>query len=350
MSKREWSASDQTLTHGDEASKKRSGHLIADMGHHREVICTVRFSICEPVDEDDDVRKLPVRREVPCASPPVEEDDDDRKLPTKPLTMVTGLSATRSAVALVKDPRTYSSKASRIVSPSFGILDDHDGDSVSSSVGSLERCLHTINTSLYLWSPESRNFLSEFAKNIKERKTIYWVQGLCPNRDKSLALGKRGLEGLDRAYCPSTNFNDRVLETVAERLRAKMVYCNIRDECIRDGENCMCATAEEAKRLAEVISAFAELVHQKDARFIFQNCDGKSITTTLIPKIKKVESSTPTITFVNEDSYHLSFYGYQCNRCFFTRELPVTNAIGAFLLGNYRSIGSTSTCRICTRI
>ena len=38
MSKREWSASDQTQTHGDEASKKRSGYLIADMGHHCEVI------------------------------------------------------------------------------------------------------------------------------------------------------------------------------------------------------------------------------------------------------------------------------------------------------------------------
>jgi len=36
-----------------------------------------------------------------------------------------------------EDPRTYSLKASRIVSPTFGILDDRDGDSVSSSVGSL---------------------------------------------------------------------------------------------------------------------------------------------------------------------------------------------------------------------
>ena len=132
-----------------------------------------------------------------------------------------------------EDPRTYSSKASRIVSPTFGILDDRDGDSVSSSVGSLERCLHAINTSLCSWPPESRNFLSEFAKNIKERDTIYWVQGLCPKREKSLALGKRGLEGLDRAYCPSANFNDRVLEPVADRLRAKMVYCNIQDECIQ---------------------------------------------------------------------------------------------------------------------
>ena len=101
--------------------------------------------------------------------------------------------------------------------------DDDDIGLVSSSVGSLERCLHTINTSLSLWSPESRNFLSDFAINIKPKKTIYWVQALCPNREKSLALGTRGLEGLDRASCPSANFNDRVLEPVAERLRAKMI-------------------------------------------------------------------------------------------------------------------------------
>jgi len=83
MSKREWSTSDQSQKHGDEASKKRSGHLIADEGHHCEVICTVRFSNYEPVDEDDDDRKLPVRQEVPCASPPMDEDNDDRKLPRK---------------------------------------------------------------------------------------------------------------------------------------------------------------------------------------------------------------------------------------------------------------------------
>jgi len=66
-----------------------------------------------------------------------------------------------------EDPRIYSSKASQIVSPTFGILDDRDGDSVSSSVGSLERGLHTINMSLCSSSQESRNFLSEFAKTSK---------------------------------------------------------------------------------------------------------------------------------------------------------------------------------------
>ena len=118
-----------------------------------------------------------------------------------------------------------------------------------------------IDTSLSSWSQESRNFLSEFAKNIKEQDIIYWVQGLCPNREKSLALGERGLEGLDRAKCPSANFNDRVLKPVAARLRAKKVYCNIRDVCIRDTANCLPATPEEAKRLAEVIGVIAKLAH-----------------------------------------------------------------------------------------
>ena len=63
-----------------------------------------------------------------------------------------------------EDPRTYSSKASQIVLPTFGILDNRDGNLVSSSVGSLERCLHTINTSLCSWLPEICNFLSELTK------------------------------------------------------------------------------------------------------------------------------------------------------------------------------------------
>jgi hypothetical protein len=141
--------------------------------------------------------------------------------------------------------------------------DDNDDDIglVSSSVGSLERCIDTINTSLSLWTQESREYLAEIAKNIKEGGTIYWVQGLCANLKKSLALGERGLKVLDRANCPSANFNDRVLKPVAAKLRAKMVFCNIRDVCIRDGVNCMCATSEEAERMAEVISVIAELAH-----------------------------------------------------------------------------------------
>ena len=46
-------------------------------------ICTIQFSNCEPVDEDNDDHKLPMRQEVPCASPPMDEDDDDLKLPAK---------------------------------------------------------------------------------------------------------------------------------------------------------------------------------------------------------------------------------------------------------------------------
>ena len=105
--------------------------------------------------------------------------------------------------------------------------------------------------------------MAEFAKNIKEGDIIYWVQGLCANREKSLALGDRGLERFYWEKCPSANFNDNVLKPVAASLRAKMVYCNIRDVCIRDGVNCLPATPEEAKRLAEVIGVIAELAHQK---------------------------------------------------------------------------------------
>jgi hypothetical protein len=169
----------------------------------------------------------------------------------------------------------------------------------------------------------SRGFLAKLVRNIKEGQIIYWTQGLCPKHEKSLALGGRGLEGLDRASCPSANFNDRVLKPIAASLGAKLVFCNIRDVCIRseDGRNCLPATVEEAERLAEVIGVIAELAHLKGSKFFFQNCGGKSITKMLIPKIKKVELSAPTIAFVNEDSYHLSFYGYQCNVCFFTRKL-----------------------------
>ncbi len=131
------------------------------------------------------------------------------------------------------------------------LIDDLDGDLVSSSVGSLKRCIDTVNTSLSSWSQEPREYVAEIAINIKEEDTIYWVQGLCANLEKSLALGERGLEGLDRANCPSANFNDRVLKPVAAKLRAKMVFCNIRDVCIRDGVNCMCATSEEAEQMAE---------------------------------------------------------------------------------------------------
>ena len=84
--------------------------------------------------------------------------------------------------------------------------------------------------------------LAEFAKNIKDGEVIYWFQGLCASREKSLALGERGLKGFDRAKCPSANFNDNVLKPVTASLSAKMVYCNIRDVCIRDGANCLPAT------------------------------------------------------------------------------------------------------------
>jgi len=129
----------------------------------------------------------------------------------------------------------------------------------------VEQCIHTINTSLSSWPQKSRDYSTEFVKNIKERNNIYWVQGLCANREKFLALGERGLEGFHWGKCPSANFSNHVLKPVAESLCAKKVYCNIRDECIQDGKKCMCATPEEAERMAEVIGVIAKLAHKKKA-------------------------------------------------------------------------------------
>jgi pyruvate/oxaloacetate carboxyltransferase len=53
-----------------------------------------------------------------------------------------------------------------------------------------------------------------------------------------------------------------------------MVYCNIWDVCIRDGVNCMCATSEEAERMAEVISVIDELAHKKKPNSSFRTAVG----------------------------------------------------------------------------
>ena len=80
----EWSTSNQTQMHGRfDLSQSYPGHLIAVLGHHREVKCTVWFSNCEPVDEDEDDRKHPARREVTCASPSVDEYNHYRKHPAR---------------------------------------------------------------------------------------------------------------------------------------------------------------------------------------------------------------------------------------------------------------------------
>ena len=187
MSKREWSASDQIQRHGDEAK-------------------------CEPVSQ---------MTVTICSCPALCLIGD-------------GGNLTSHGVCRHIDDRGI--EGDSISSGVGGLVDNCVyGDSVSGSVGSLERCIHTIDTSLSTWSQESCDFLAKFVRNIEGGNIIYWTQGLCPNHEKSLALGGRGLEGLDRANCPSANFNDSVLKPVAARLRAKMVYCNIRDVCIRDG-------------------------------------------------------------------------------------------------------------------
>ena len=325
------------------ASKKRSGQLIAVLENHREVFCTVRFSECEPVEEDDDDQKLHARREVSSDRSSLSgslllasgDGSDDRKDGTDSVAAAAfaaafaavfaaafaavfaaafaakceddgdddddiGLAIAESSSTIdldahltheevmfgVPEVDDFGAMVDRVVfddvenettttssyrtpieshddavmeEVSAGpmsmpavcrLIDDLDSDSVSSSVGSLEQCIDTINTYLSSWTQESREYLYEIAKDIKEGQIIYWVQGLCANREKSLALGERGLDGFDPANCPSANFSERVLKPVAASLGAKLVYCNIRDECIRKGDNCMCATHEEAERMA----------------------------------------------------------------------------------------------------
>ncbi len=74
-----------------------------------------------------------------------------------------------------------------------GLVDNRVyGDSVSGSVGSLERCIHTIDTSLSTWLQESRDSVTAFAKNIKEGDIIYWFRD-CALTVKSLLLLARGV-------------------------------------------------------------------------------------------------------------------------------------------------------------
>jgi hypothetical protein len=137
-----------------------------------------------------------------------------------------------------------------------------------------KQCIDSINASLSSWSQNSCDYLIVFVENITKRDIIYWVQRLCPNREKSLALGKRGLEGLDQAKCHSANFNDHILKPIAESLLAKKVYCNIQDGCKRDAKNCKPAMPKEAERLAKVICVTAKLAHQKKANSSFRTAVG----------------------------------------------------------------------------
>jgi flagellar biosynthesis GTPase FlhF len=116
-------------------------------------------------------------------------------------------------------------------------------------------------------------------------------------------------------------FSNQLQKAYGTTYAPRRVRIVIQDECIRDRRNCICATMPEELMAEVVICVIAKLAHRKDAKFIFQNCSGKSIKNTLIPKIKKVKSSACSFTFINEDSYHLSFYNYQCNVCFYNREL-----------------------------
>ena len=215
------------------ASKKRSEQLVAVLENHREVFCTVRFSECEPVEEDDDDQKLHARREVSSDGSSLSgsllvtsgDGSDDREDGADSVAAAAfaaafaakckddgddnndiGLAIAESSSTIdldahltheevmfgVPEVDEFGAMVDRIVfddvengtttrssyrmpieshdnavmeEVSAGpmsmpavcrLIDDFDSDSVSSSIGSLERCIDTINTYLSSWTQESR--------------------------------------------------------------------------------------------------------------------------------------------------------------------------------------------------
>jgi hypothetical protein len=253
MSKREWSASDQIQRHGDEAISScfdliKSG--IGGLNNNSVEEFTAKYKAFESEKREclDNLERVVCEKEETEAQLGDSNDQlarlEEQVFATNPKNsqlMIEIEEFTSKYEAFESEKRECTDKLGRIVC---------EKEEVEAQLGeSYDKFAQMINKSLSTWSQESRDYLAEIAKNIEEGDIIYWVQGLCANREKSLALGERGLEGFDRAKCPSANFNDNALNPVAASLRAKIVYCNIRDVCIRKDDNCNCmpATHEEAE-------------------------------------------------------------------------------------------------------
>ena len=154
---------------------------------------------------------------------------------------------------------------------------------------------------------------------------FYWCQGLCDCYTKSLmsSFGKT-LVGIDRAQCPSAQFNDQILVKIAQALATGIMFCNFRGECTRkpDGKNCMDPTPEEAIEIVEVIIAFARLADALRGAVVMQICIGKHASSVMLPKLKEsMEASGVRIIILNENSFHMSHYGRINSLVFFTKDL-----------------------------
>jgi hypothetical protein len=131
------------------------------------------------------------------------------------------------------------------------------------------------------------------------------------------------LVGIDRAQCPSAQFNDQILVRIAQTATGIM-FCNFRGKCKRtsDGKNCMHPTPEEDIKIVEVIIAFARLADALQGAVVLQICGGKQASSIMLPKLKKsMKASGVGIIILNENSLHMSHYGRINSRVFFTKDL-----------------------------
>jgi hypothetical protein len=93
------------------------------------------------------------------------------------------------------------------------------------------------------------------------------------------------LKDVDRAQCPSAQFNDQILVRIAQMLATGIMFCNFRGECKRtpDGKNCMNPTPKEAIKIVEVIIAFARLADALRGAVVLQICGGKQASKVMLP-------------------------------------------------------------------
>jgi hypothetical protein len=188
-----------------------------------------------------------------------------------------------------------------------------------------EKCISTINDNLTTFPVSLRGDFIERARTAAIGEKFYWCQGLCDYYTKSLMSGcGKTLVGFDRAQCPSAQFNDQILVRIAQALETGIMFCNFRGECKRtpDGKNCMSPTPEEAIEIVKVIIAFARLADALRGAVVLQICGGKHASSVMLPKLKEsMKAYGVGIIILNENSLHMSFYGYINPLVFFTKDL-----------------------------
>ena len=97
-----------------------------------------------------------------------------------------------------------------------------------------QQCIYTIKDKLAEFPTSHREVLIERVRTAVTWQKFYWCQGMCDYHKKSLMSGcGETLVGIDRAQCPSAEFNDKILVRIAQKLETGIMFCNFRAECKR---------------------------------------------------------------------------------------------------------------------